>query len=204
MTRTFAWLAGAAVFLLIAGTAAYAVLLRPDNRFAQCGDTSVATGGQPLGGPFELTRHDGVRVTDTDVIDGLTLVYFGYTFCPDVCPIDTGRNADATALVVEQGVTVKPVLISVDPGRDTPEVLADYTSWMHPRMVGLTGSEEEIADAARGYRAYYDVGSGEDYLVAHSTFTYLMAPEHGFLTFFNRDATTEEMAEKIACYDAVI
>ena len=201
MTRTAALIASGSVAVLLLGSAAYVYLGQEDSAFAMCDEGVVASGGQTIGGPFELTRHDGERVTDTDVIAGPTLVYFGYTFCPDVCPIDTVRNADAVALLDERGIEVTPVMITVDPARDTAEVMADYTSWMHPRMIGLTGSEEEIAATARSYLAYYDKsGDGDDYLVGHSTFTYLMAPEHGFLTFFRREVTAEDMADRVACY----
>ncbi|MEM9428743.1 MAG: SCO family protein [Pseudomonadota bacterium] len=200
MARMTVFFAGGALAILLAGTAGYVFMTRPGD-FAACTGSGVAG---DIGGPFELTRHDGVRVSESEVIDGLTLMYFGYTYCPDVCPIDTVRNADVAALLDERGVEVTPVMVSVDPERDTPDVLGEYVSWMHPRMVGLTGSTDDIAAAASAYRVYYDKGEGEDYLVGHTTYTYLMAPEHGFLTFFNRDATTDQMADTISCFAEAI
>ncbi|MHA3914383.1 SCO family protein [Halovulum sp. GXIMD14793] len=162
---------------------------------------SVASSGADIGGPFSLTRHDGVAVTDKDVIDGLTLIYFGYTYCPDVCPVDTARNVEAIELAAEQGVTVKPVMITIDPARDTAEVMADYASWLHPTMVGLTGTDEQIADAVKAYRAYRQkTGEGDDYLMAHTNFSYLMHPDKGLLTFFKGDETPQKISDSAACF----
>ncbi|QHQ35986.1 SCO family protein [Algicella marina] len=201
MTRIYALLALAITTLMLAATAAYVLIGRGGDRLAGCGGGTVVAGAETIGGPFELTRQDGVRVTEKEVITGPTLIYFGYTYCPDVCPVDTVRNAEAVSLLEEQGIDAVPVMITVDPQRDTPEVLADYTGWMHPRMIGLTGSEAEVDAAAKAYKVYYAKrGAGEDYLMDHLTFTYLMAPDEGFLDFFERDATAEEIAETVACY----
>lgn len=209
MTRRHAMLAtaAAAVILLVGGAAAMFVLKGGDHRFAACEGSMVAGGSDLIGGPFTLTRHDEVKVSETDVIDGLTLIYFGYTYCPDVCPVDVVRNADAIDLLDERGIEVKPVMITVDPARDTPEVLADYVFYMHPRMVGLTGTEEEVEVAKTAYRAYGARAEGGDddyYTVDHSTMSYLMAPEEGLLTFFRRDEDAAELADRIACFAEAI
>ncbi|MEM7613643.1 MAG: SCO family protein, partial [Pseudomonadota bacterium] len=169
---------------------------------AQCGGGDVAGGGDLIGGPFELIQaQDEQLVTETEVIDGLTLMYFGYTFCPDVCPFDVSRNAEAVEILEERGIEIKPVMVTVDPYRDTPEVLANFTDAMHPRMVGLTGSDEQVEVAKLAYRAYgAKATEGEDYLVDHSTLSYLMHPEEGFLGFFRRDIGSEDMADRIACF----
>ncbi len=165
-----------------------------------CTGAAVAGGQASIGGPFTLVDQTGATVTDTDVVDGLTLIYFGYTFCPDVCPLDNARNMEAIDLAAEQGVAVKPVFISIDPARDTPDELADYAEAMHENMVALTGSQEQVAGASRAYRTYFRKnGDGEDYLMDHSTFTYLMSPT-GFLHFFRRDETPETMAKTMACF----
>ena len=147
----------------------------------------------------------GNIVTDRDVIDMPTLIYFGYTYCPDVCPMDAARNAEAITLLEDRGVMVKPVFISVDPERDTAEQLADFTDYLHPRMLGLTGTPEQVKAASKAYRTYYkkhepEDGDEEYYLVDHSTFTYLTFPEIGFVEFFRRDETAQAMADKIACF----
>ncbi|MBL4806724.1 MAG: SCO family protein [Rhodobacteraceae bacterium] len=194
-----------AVGLGLGGYFAFAV--PQQDQFAQCRTTTIA-GNSQIGAPFTLTDHTGTRVTDTDVIDGLTLMYFGYTFCPDVCPMDTARNARAVDILEENGIMVKPVMITIDPVRDDPETLGYFVNYVHPRMVGLTGSEEEIRAVAQAYKVYYDKEDDpedeEFYLVSHSTNAYLMAPEYGLLQFFTRVSRPEAMAETIACYAGVI
>lgn len=174
-----------------------------EDIFAQCRATRVAGGPGDIGGPFELVSETGDTVTDADVITGPTLIYFGYTFCPDVCPLDNARNAIAVEILEEEGRMVTPVFISIDPERDTPEILADFTDNMHPRMIGLTGSVAQTSAASQAYRTYFNhQEAGEDgfYLVDHSTFTYLVFPEHGFVEFFRRDDTPEEMATRVSCF----
>ncbi|MEQ9175683.1 SCO family protein [Roseovarius indicus] len=175
----------------------------PDDQFAQCRAGNVAGGAGAIGGPFELVSETGETVTDKEVIDQPALIYFGYTFCPDVCPIDVARNAQAVEILEERGEMVKPVFISVDPKRDTPEVVDDFTANLHPRMLGLTGSPEQVKAASQAYRTYYnaqDSGDDEYYLVDHSTMTYLVFPETGFADFFRRDASAEEMADRVQCF----
>ena len=174
-----------------------------DDQFAQCRAGNVAGGAGAIGGPFELVSETGETVTDKEVIDQPALIYFGYTFCPDVCPIDVARNAQAVEILEERGEMVKPVFISVDPKRDTPEVVDDFTANLHPRMLGLTGSPEQVKAASQAYRTYYnaqDSGDDEYYLVDHSTMTYLVFPETGFADFFRRDASAEEMADRVQCF----
>ncbi|WP_353473456.1 SCO family protein [Salipiger sp. H15] len=173
-----------------------------DDRFAECREGAVAGGTGAIGGPFELVTPDGRTVTDAEVITEPTLLYFGYTFCPDVCPLDNMRNAEAVDLLAERGYSVTPVMISVDPARDTPEVMGQYAANIHPKMIGLTGSEAQIAKAAQAYKAYYKKNDDdpEYYSVDHSAFTYLVLPGSGFAEFFRRDVTPEELAERAACF----
>lgn len=197
MSKLYAGLSALALAAIIGGTALYTSLQAPSN----CGGNSVAGGSAAIGGPFELLAPDGTLVTENDVIDRPALVYFGYTFCPDVCPFDVARNVLAVDILQEQGLDVRPVFISVDPDRDTLEVMAQYADDMHPKMLALTGSAEQVKTAALAYKVYYAKGSGEGefYLMDHSTFTYLMLPEAGLATYFGRDATPEEIAEQTAC-----
>lgn len=174
-----------------------------DDLFAGCRASSVAGGTATIGGPFTLVDETGKTVTDKDVITGPSLVYFGYTFCPDVCPLDNYRNAEAVTLLEEQGKMVTPIFISIDPDRDTPEVMAEFTDNMHPRMLGLTGTPEQTKAASVAYRTYFKKekdGDPEYYLVDHSTQTYLMFPEHGFVEFFRRNETPEGMAKRVGCF----
>lgn len=202
MSRTPAIIAAVAVAAGLGAAAWFA--LAPgsgDDRFAECRETKVAAAGD-IGGPFTLTAHTGERMTDAQVIDRPTLLYFGYTYCPDVCPVDTVRNADAVDILEEQGVELRPVFITIDPERDDPESLALFVGNIHPRMIGLTGSEEEIRAVAKAYRVYRakQGDDAEDYLMDHSTYAYLTAPGEGVLEFFRRDASAEDVAARAACF----
>jgi protein SCO1/2 len=203
MPKLYAGVAAAAIVAALGGYVSYTMLSGPEDQFAQCRATTVAGGAGDIGGPFTLVNGDGVTVTDAEVITGPTLIYFGYTFCPDVCPFDVARNALAIDVLDEMGVDVTPVFISIDPDRDTPEVVADFAANMHPRMIGLTGSPEQVRAASQAFRTYYRKQDGEDedyYLVDHSTFTYLVLPDVGFVEFYRRETSPDEMAESVACF----
>jgi len=191
---------GAAVLMVAVLGITYVMLPGgEDNKYASC---TTGTIGGDLGGPFELVNGAGETVTDADVITEPTLIYFGYTFCPDVCPFDVDRNAEAVALLDERGKSVTPVFISVDPERDTPEVVGDFAEAFHPRMIGLTGSPEQVKAASQAYRTYYAAQPAVDgdYLVDHSTFSYLVMPDEGFVQFFRREVSAEAMADQIGCF----
>jgi len=192
----------AAVLIAVAGMAAMLLIGsggKGGDQFAECGAGAVAG---DLGGPFTLVTGDGETVTSEQVITGPTLIYFGYTYCPDVCPLDVDRNAAAIEILEERGQSVTPVFITIDPARDTPEVVRDFAEAMHPRMIGLTGTAEQVAVASKAYRTYYKAHLPVDgeYLVDHSTFSYLVTPENGFVEFFRREMTPEQMADKIGCF----
>ncbi|WBU63809.1 SCO family protein [Paracoccus aerodenitrificans] len=172
------------------------------DAFSQCREGVIAGGAGSIGGPFEMTDENGNRVTDADIITKPTLIYFGFSFCPDVCPLDNSRNAEALDLLEEDGIDAQAVFVTVDPKRDTPEVMNDYTANMHEKMIGLTGSEEDIAAMAKTWRVAYIVNDdgSDDYTVSHTTQTYLSLPEAGFVEFFNRDISAEEMAERVGCF----
>ncbi|MCW8835227.1 MAG: SCO family protein [Rhodospirillales bacterium] len=155
--------------------------------------------GVQIGGPFTLTDHNGERVTDETYRGKYLLVYFGYTFCPDVCPTELTIIVDALDRIGPLADKIQPILITVDPARDTAEALKPYVAAFHPRLVGLTGTEEEIASVARSYRAYYaradEEGDKETYLVDHSALTYLMGPDGEFLTTFSYGSPAETVAK---------
>ena len=202
MTRIYAGSAAAVVVALLAGTAWFVTSRGSDDRFAACRSSAIAGGSAAIGGPFTLVDPQGRTVTDKDVITRPSLVYFGYTFCPDVCPLDNVRNAEAVDILEEMGYDVTPVFISVDPQRDTPEVMGEFAEIMHPRMIGLTGSEAQVRAASQAYRTYYKAQASDDdyYLVDHSTFTYLVFPETGFVEFFRRDLEADELARQVSCF----
>lgn len=196
----FAAFAGAAVVVTLAVTLAMTQIMLPAQRFEDCIEGSVAGGN--IGGPFELMDHRGQMVTDAQVLDQPALVYFGYTFCPDVCPMDVARNVVAVEILADAGLTVKPVFITIDPARDTVDYLADFVANNHPKMVGLTGTAEQIAKAARAYKVYYRKQPSEDedyYLMDHSSFSYFMVPDVGFVDFLRSDLPPEVVVDRLAC-----
>jgi protein SCO1/2 len=202
MNRLIPLISVAVVVALVGGIWLATLVGRSDDRFASCRTSQIAGGSAQIGGPFELLNAKGETVTDKDVLTAPSLIYFGYTFCPDVCPLDNARNAEAVDLLEANGQMVTPVFISVDPARDTPEVVGDYAFNLHERMIGLTGSPEQIKAVSRAYKTYYKAQpSGDEYyLVDHTTFSYLVIPEHGFVEFFRRDASPEAVAEKVMCF----
>lgn len=202
MTRIYAIVAALVVVAALGGTYMATLMTSSDDQFASCRGGAIAGGPGQIGGPFELVNAQGETVTDQDVITEPTLIYFGYTFCPDVCPLDTVRNADAIDLLAEMGKSATPVFISIDPDRDTPEIVGDFAYNLHEKMIGLTGSHEQVKAASQAYKTYYKAHPAEDeyYLVDHSTFSYLVLPEHGFVEFFRRDLSAQQIAESMACF----
>jgi cytochrome oxidase Cu insertion factor (SCO1/SenC/PrrC family) len=153
-----------------------------------------------LGGPFALADQDGAVRRDAEFRGRLMLVYFGYTYCPDACPTALNEMSKALDLLGDKAEAVQPIFITVDPARDTPAQLKLYAQNFHPRLVALTGTPEAIAAAARAYRVYYRKAGGtggEDYLVDHSGFIYLMGRDGKCLAHFLPDATAETMAAEI-------
>ncbi len=202
MTRIIAIAASLVAIVLLGAVYWLTVRGGAEDRFAQCRSGQIAGGTAAVGGPFTLVSETGETVTEKEVIDQPALIYFGYTFCPDICPIDVARNADAVDILEERGEMVKPVFISIDPERDTPQVVDDFTANLHPRMLGLTGSPEQVKAASQAYRTFYQAQDADDeyYLVDHSTLSYLVLPDEGFVEFFRRDASAEQMADRIQCF----
>ncbi len=201
MQKLYAVAGAVALGAMVLGTVVAIQLKgRGADVFAECRGATVA-GGQ-IGGPFTLLNGDGQSVTDKDVLAKPSLVYFGYGFCPDVCPLDNARNVAVAENLERQGFAITPVFISVDPKRDTPAMMKDYAANLSPKLVALTGSEEQIRAVAKAYKVYYNIPNPQDeyYTVDHTTFTYLMLPGLGFVDVFDRDVTEEDMARRVACY----
>jgi cytochrome oxidase Cu insertion factor (SCO1/SenC/PrrC family) len=158
-------------------------------------------GNAAIGGPFELIDQHGRTVTDKDFRGRPMLIYFGFAYCPDICPTSLARNAAALDLLGKEGEAIQPILITVDPERDTPELLKRYAEAFDPRLIALTGSPEQIAAVAKAYRVFYkkvEEGRGPgDYLIDHSAFTYLIDGEGHFRQFFRHDLSAEAMAERL-------
>lgn len=156
------------------------------------------SGAALIGGAFSLTNQFGIRMTEADLLGRFSLIYFGFTHCPDVCPTALQTMAEALDQLGPAAGEVTPVFVTIDPERDTAEHLGPYVRHFHERMVGLTGSAEDIARVARAYRVYYRrVESGGSYLMDHSSVVFLMGRDGRFLTHFTHEATPEAMAEQI-------
>jgi protein SCO1 len=166
-------------------------------QLAPCAATSSVT----IGGPFNLTAPNGTTVTDQTYRGKWLLVYFGYTFCPDTCPTTLLEITTALEKLGPDAAKVQPIFITVDPKRDTADVLAQYTQSFDPRIVGLTGTPAQIATVAHEYGAYYvahrsDEGAN-DYLIDHSTYIYVMDPQGRFVQAFDADTPADHIADNL-------
>lgn len=156
---------------------------------------------EPVGGPFELTDHTGHVRTERDFRGRLMLVYFGFTYCPDICPTDLQAIGQALDKLGRDGERVQPLFVTVDPERDTAQHLAEYVPLFHPRLIGLTGSLDAVRKAADAYKVYFaKVPIGKeagDYTVDHTAFIYLMDRDGNYLGFFPPGTTADRMVEII-------
>ena len=161
--------------------------------------------GASMGGPFTLTGHDGRRISDSEFAGKYRLVYFGFTHCPDVCPTDL-QKIGAGLRRFEQSdpdraARVQPLFITVDPARDTPDVLRRYVANFHPRLIGLTGSEREIDGVARAYRIFYEratpAAGSRDYSVNHSRQAVLYGPEGRPVAIVPAESGADVVAEEL-------
>ncbi len=162
--------------------------------------TSQGKGIPTIGGPFELVDHKGKTVTESNYSGNYLLVFFGYTYCPDVCPTELQVIGGAMDLLGEAGAKVRPLMVTIDPERDTVAAMADYMSNFHPSLTGLTGSLEQVKAAAKAYRVYYSKNPPDedgDYFMDHTSFVYLMGPDGKYLHHFSPMSTPEDMAEKV-------
>lgn len=169
------------------------------------GDRAAGTSGTmrteaDIGGPFELVDHHGKPVTDKTYRGRYMLIYFGYGYCPDVCPTELANMANALDILGPEVEKVAPLFITVDPERDTAEFMADYVANFHPSLIGLTGTVEHVAEVARRYKVYYAKSrksAGDDYLMDHTSFVYLMGPDGNFLTMFRGHTDPKTIAQTI-------
>ena len=199
MLKFYARAAAIALAALLVWQGYRALQTQSADAFAECRSGAIA--GGEIGGPFTLTDTKGNTVTDATLLAKPALIYFGYASCPDVCPLDNARNTEAVALLAAQGLDVTPVFITVDPTRDTQALLADYAENFEG-LLALTGSQAQTDAAAKTYKVYFQMPEKRDpgYMVDHTTMTYLMLPKVGFVDFFQRDATAQDMADKTACF----
>ena len=158
---------------------------------------------EPVGGPFALTDHMGKPRTDADFRGKLLLVYFGFTYCPDICPTDLQNIGLALDKLGATGAAVQPLFVTLDPERDTAAQLKDYVPLFHPRLIGLTGDAAAIRQAADAYKVYYAKASnpkGDDYTIDHTAFIYLMDREGTYLGFLPPNSDPDRIADSIRPY----
>ncbi|MFQ5466740.1 MAG: SCO family protein, partial [Kiloniellaceae bacterium] len=157
-----------------------------------------------IGGPFTLADQTGRTVHDTDYRGRMMLISFGYTTCPDVCPTTLASISQALDDLGADAERVQPLFITIDPARDTPEALAAYMPNFHPSLIGLTGTQAQIAAVAKAYKVYYakagGAAEGEDYLMDHSTMVYLMGPDGRLLTYLPNAMDPDALAARIREY----
>lgn len=168
------------------------------------GAPATSSGEARVGGPFTLVDQTGKTVTEADFRGRYMLIYFGFTFCPDVCPTELSAMTAAIEALGAEGEKIQPVFITIDPERDTPEIMARYVTLFHPRLVGLTGTSEQIAATAKAWHVFYrkakDESSPEDYTMDHSSIIFLMGPDGEYLKLFPPGTGPDEMAEQIAAF----
>jgi protein SCO1 len=193
--RLIAFIIGGFLIGAIAG-AAVLLVAKP-----QGGQPVQSSGAALIGGPFALVGADGKPVTDRDFRGRYMLIFFGFTHCPDICPAELQVVAQALEQLGDKAKKVVPIFITLDPERDTPEAMANYVKSFGPNFVGLTGSPEAIAAAAKAYRVAYskveNKESAGDYSVDHSALVYLMDPEGRYVTHFSYGLSADQMAEKL-------
>ncbi len=158
------------------------------------------SGPAGIGGPFTLVNQDGKTVTERDLAGKPYLMFFGFTHCPDVCPTTLQQISDVLAALGPKADALRTVFVTVDPERDTPETLKTYLSSFDPRIVGLTGSPEQVAAAVKTFRAYAKKvpGKGDDYTMEHTALVYLMSARNGFVGAVNLNRPAAETAAELS------
>ena len=156
-----------------------------------------------FGEPFTLTDHTGKKVSDKDFTGKYRLIYFGFTYCPAICPTELAKITNTLKVLGDKGKEIQPLFITVDPERDTVEAMGKYVTLFTPSLIGLTGTPEEIKAVAKAYKIYYARVQEEnmsDYTMDHSSFIYFMAPDDRLLQIFRMEDSADVMAKKITAW----
>lgn len=196
LLRSILW---GSVFAALAGVTIFFAL----GKYLGTGPLDVSYSGKAdIRSEFSLTDHTGQDVTQEDYSDRWQMVFFGFTNCPDVCPTTLAYMASVMDLLGENADRVAPIFITVDPVRDTVPVMAEYVSVFHPRLIGLTGTKEQVDEAATNFRTWYerteDDSAPDGYFVAHGGYIYLMRPNGEFeAVYLEGSQLPEKLAEEI-------
>lgn len=191
----------ALVAAIVVLASAAVVWLRPGAPAPTAESGVMRVAGAAIGGPFQLVDHSGQAVSEADFAGRFMLIYFGFTHCPDICPTELQVMANAVDALDADGARVAPLFITVDPERDTPAHLKDYVAAFHPKMIGLTGTPEQIAAVAKAYKVYFSkqpsAGASAEYQVDHTSFVYLMGPDGILRSVFRSGTSAKAMAGEI-------
>ncbi|KAK0655827.1 cytochrome c oxidase-like protein [Cercophora newfieldiana] len=198
----FSWKAGILFVLTGGGLLYYFEREKERMQAKRIADSQKGVGAPKVGGPFQLIDQDGKTVTEQDLRGRYSLVYFGFTHCPDICPEELDKMARMFDVVqAEQPDGLLPVFVTCDPVRDGPKELKEYLAEFHPSFVGLTGTYDQIKAMCKAYRVYFSTPSqvkpGQDYLVDHSIYFYLMDPEGDFVEALGRQHSPDQAAQII-------
>lgn len=161
----------------------------------------IAVTSDAFGGPFTLTDHNGKVVTEKDFTGKYRLIYFGFTYCPAICPTELQKITAALNTLGEKGKVIQPIFVTVDPGRDTPEKMKGYVSSFHPSLIGLSGTQGQIDGVLKEYKIYaarVQDPAITEYTMDHSSLIYFMAPDDRLLRIFKMDDTAQSMADTIS------
>ena len=187
--------AGILAGLVVLGTGGYIALALRDNPHGVAGSPLASA----IGGPFQLVDQNGKTVTDADLKGKWSLIYFGYTHCPDACPTALNDISIALGELGAKRDAVRPVFITVDPERDTSEALKSYVTAFDAPILALTGTPAQVAQAAKAYRVYYakHPEEGGDYSMDHSSVIYVMDPQGRFTATFTHESSPEQIADRL-------
>lgn len=202
MFATFSWKSFGITAVLASGFIGYGVYLKKQKELAMDKERRRSLGRAAIGGSFELVDQDGKPVSSKDLLGKWILLYFGFSHCPDICPEEMEKMVEVTNRIEKfPGLPeVVPLFITVDPERDTPQIVKSYIREFSPKIIGLTGTKEQVDKATKAYRVYYSAGpkdQDQDYIVDHTIIMYLINPLGEFVDYYGQTRSAEQVTNGI-------